>query len=243
MTKKAYTAEQLADRWLDLREIQNLVGRYAYDELFKRQGTMFENYWTKQLEPELVLNNGGYRGADAVSGWYAAYAANTEMISALVKNMFPEYLGKKSRQELNGVGTCDVASMFCPVIEIAGDGKTAKGVWAAWHSDNEVYEYGPYSYYDYGYLAADFIRENGEWRIWHLREISDLRVPMGAQFTEPWSVPETKPGFEMIAELTLPEPTESFVVRESYSTERRTKPLVRLPEAYETFAETFSYGI
>lgn len=41
MARKAYTAEQLADRWLDLREIQNLVGRYAYDELFKRQGVMF----------------------------------------------------------------------------------------------------------------------------------------------------------------------------------------------------------
>lgn len=243
MARKAYTAEQLADRWLDLREIQNLVGRYAYDELFKRQGVMFEKYWTKSSEPELVLNNGGYRGAGAVSGWYAAYAANTGKISELVRDLFPDYLGKKSRQELNGVGTCDVASMFCPVIEIAEDGNTAKGVWAAWHSDNEVYEYGPYSYYDYGYLAADFVREDGEWRFWHLREISDLRVPMGTQFTEPWSVPGVRPGFEAIAELKLPEPTHPFTVRAPYSTERRTEPLVRLPEPYETFDGTFSYGI
>ncbi len=243
MSNKVYTAEQLADRWLDLREIQNLIGRYAYDELFKRQGTMYANYWTAEQEPELVLNNGGYKGAEAVKGWYAVYAANTETVSALVKEMFPDYLGKKSRQELHGVGTCDVASMFCPVIELAEDGKTAKGAWIAWHSDNEIYEYGPYSYYDYGYLAADFVRENGVWKIWHLREISDLRVPMGQQFTQPWNFPEIKPEFAAIADLKLPEPTHPFVVRESYSVERETQPLVKLPEPYETFADTFSYGI
>ena len=243
MAKQEYTAEQLADRWLDLREIQNLVGRYAYDELFKRQGTMYENYWTKQHEPEYITNAGGYRGEAAVRGWFEAYAGNTEKTSALIQSLFPDYLGKKSRQELHGVGTCDMASLFSPVIELSGDGETAKGVWMAWHSDNEVYAYGPYSWYDYGVFAADFIREDGAWRIWHLREISDLRAPMGQQFTESWTLPEEKPEFAALGELRLPEPTDPVCLREPYSPERETKPLVRIPEPYERFADTFSYGL
>ena len=91
MDKKEYTAEQLADRWLDLREIQNLVGRYAYDELFKRQGTMYATYWTRKCEPEYITNAGCYKGADAVKGYFAAYAQNTEIASAHIQKLFPSY--------------------------------------------------------------------------------------------------------------------------------------------------------
>lgn len=243
MAESKYTAEQLANRWLDLREIQNLMGRYAYDELFKRQGTMFEKYWCRQAQPELVFNHGAYIGTEAVSGYYTAYAENTEAVSQHIKSLFPDYLGKKSRQELHGVGTCDIDSIFCPVIELSGDGKTAKGAWLSWHSDSEIYEYGPYSYYDYGVLAADFVREDGQWRIWHLRQISDLRAPMGKSFTAGYELPEPKPEFAMVAELSLPEPTVAVTVREPYSTERENKPLIDIPEPYETFADTFSYGL
>ena len=56
-----------------------------------------------------------------------------------------------------------------PMIEIAGDLQTAKAVWwcpgggAITHEDKD-----PDAIWAWGMLAADFVREGNEWKIWHL---------------------------------------------------------------------------
>jgi hypothetical protein len=58
-----------------------------------------------------------------------------------------------------------------PMIEVAEDGKTARGVW--WSPGIETVKEKPGSdpvaYWCFGAYANDFILENGTWKIWHMR--------------------------------------------------------------------------
>jgi hypothetical protein len=59
-----------------------------------------------------------------------------------------------------------------PVIEVAGDGKTAKGIWEspglhfqAQVKDGKISKNGSWFWEKY---AADFVKEDGKWKIWHI---------------------------------------------------------------------------
>ncbi len=58
-----------------------------------------------------------------------------------------------------------------PMIEVAEDGKTARGVW--WspgiETVKETPDSDPVAYWCFGSYANDFILENGKWKIWHMR--------------------------------------------------------------------------
>jgi hypothetical protein len=64
-----------------------------------------------------------------------------------------------------------------PVIQVAGDGKTAKGLWLS--PGLETFEKdgkfdGQWCWCKYG---VDFIKENGKWKIWHLHTYPIFRIP------------------------------------------------------------------
>jgi len=56
-----------------------------------------------------------------------------------------------------------------PVIEIAGDGKTAKAVWISLMAIGKTHENDPKPTGNWLWWksAADFVKEDGEWKIWH----------------------------------------------------------------------------
>lgn len=72
-----------------------------------------------------------------------------------------------------------------PYIEVAGDGKTARGVW--WSPGIETIKRTvdslPESVWCFGAYANDFILEDGKWKIWHMRWISHIKCP----YTEGWA--------------------------------------------------------
>lgn len=55
-----------------------------------------------------------------------------------------------------------------PMIEVAGDLQTAEAVWWC-PGGGAIVEEGkePQAIWAWGMLAADFVKENGEWKIWH----------------------------------------------------------------------------
>jgi len=71
----------------------------------------------------------------------------------------------------------DAEGMFCihllttEIIEVATDGKTARGLWFSPGAetrkkmDDGAHE----AYWIWGMYAIDFIKENGEWKFWHFR--------------------------------------------------------------------------
>lgn len=124
--------------------VQNLMGRYTYYQFADKQIETGELYALKTpgVKVELPSGNPAIGGA-AVKAFYAQSAA-----------------GKKAE------GLFHLHPMQTPVVEVAGDGKTAKGVFlslgAGAHSGDDA---GVWAWVRYG---VDFIKEDGEWKIWHL---------------------------------------------------------------------------
>ena len=74
-----------------------------------------------------------------------------------------------------------------PVIEIAGDGKTAKGIWyspglglSPKMNDSSVDVTGIFFWERYG---GDFIKEKGVWKIWHLGMYYDFTPQLPTSMT------------------------------------------------------------
>lgn len=237
-----FTTEQLADRWFDKREIQNLAGKYVTSLLIKREAQIFDDFWAKDAGVCLSFNKGSYIGAEAVKGYYAAVCEITARKSAFIRDLFPDKLSGLTDEQLYGVGQLKAMPITTPVIEIAADGKTAKGIWHVQGSDNDVTPFGPLSYWTLGFICIDFIKEEDDWKLWHVLHAEDICNPMGENWTEPASH-EPAAGFEALAELKLPPYTverDNFV---GYSADRPFTAPPRLPEPYESFGDTFSYGV
>ncbi len=239
---REFSTQELADRWYDRRNVTNLVGKYVSAILLHQQATIFERFWTQQEDACLSFNDGSYVGSADVRGYFATMAENTAKVSKLLQQIFPEQLGSLSDEALYGAGQLRGLPVTTPVIEIAADGKTAKGIWHIQGSDNGLSVYGPLSYWSLGFLAVDFRREGDEWRIWHLFHAEDVVAPMG----ESWLKPKTRvvlDEYAVLSDCTRPPYT---VERENYipySARRPFSPPPAVPVPYESFADTFSYGI
>ena len=237
-----FPTEQLVERWEHLRAIKNLMGRMSADYTLKKESQMYEKYWSARDDVSLGVNEGYYVGAAAVAGYYRALGQQIADQSRLIQSIFPAELSGKTEAELQGVGTMDYKPVDTPVIEIAGDGQTAKGIWCLRGSHNQILPSGPVAYWEWGWFAADFILENGEFRLWHLQYLQEVCRPNGA----PWYGEEKQyPALEEFApaaNFRFPEPEHPTVLRTRYHAERPFTVSPRVPEPYYTFDETFTYG-
>ncbi len=95
----------------------------------------------------------------------------------------------------------------------------------------------------WGYYAADFIRENGGWRIWHLRFITDIETVAGRDWTREQQPDPARPEFAVLANVQVPAPNVPCQLQEPYHLKRLPMVFPTLPHPYVHFAETTSYGI
>ncbi len=231
--------EELLERWEAIHEIENMMGRRAAMLLTIQDDAVFQTMWTKN-EPCLGFNYGYYKGCEAVAGYFRAQREYQLLRAEAAIRLNPELAGK-APEELLGVGALHGSNLTTPVIELAGDGKTAKGLW--YLLDGEV-DYGPAGYgavHCLGRIGVDFIREDDGWKIWHLVYAEDIRTPMGESWTA--ARPEENAELPELAEFRFPEPNVPAEVYERWHDRRQTKPFPPVPEPYTTFAETFSYGV
>ena len=237
----SFSTEQLADRWYDRRDVANLAGKYVTSLLLKQESQIFSAFWSGREDVCLGFHDGYYIGPAAVRAYYDAAAAATAQKSAFLRALLPEQLGGLSHEALFGVGQLQSLPITTPVIEIAADGATAKGIWHVLGSDNDVTPAGPLSYWSLGYLCIDFIREADDWKLWHVLYAEDIRCPMGENWANPQAHP-TLPAFAPLENLPAAPYTIARCVHPQYSPERPFTPPPPLPEPYDTFSNTFSYG-
>lgn len=244
MTKR-FTTEELMDRWEARRSIKNLAVRFiTQDYLLRREKDMYTNYWSLAEDVSLGVNEGFYSGAEAVKGYYDAIYAQTKLESELIRKKYPTRLGAKSEDEIYGVGVLHARPLENPVIEIAGDNKTAKGIWCTHAMNVELTPAGQVSFWEWAHIAIDFRKEDGQWRIWHMLYLRDLYLPSGQSWAD--SAPKYDfPDDELYAELRsfqFPKPNIAVTLRQTYHTHRSQSAFPEYPEPYEAFQETFSYG-
>lgn len=249
------------ERALDMWEVQKLMSKHEYLHAAIQNEYELEHLWVEAngpyaktatfASPAWVMN-----GLDTIKRAYggATEESKAKALEALsqidpdVKNS-PENLGAGSEWVMHTSTT--------PVIEVAGDGKTAKGVWYSPGmglmpaiDGTSVKVRATFFWEKYG---GDFVKENGHWRIWHLQMAYDYTPPLDEKMTEnlgrkgePAAAaagpggPAREAGERMGG--TMPEgftkPAHSY---QNYRYDRVPEVYPKLPEPYYTFSETFSY--
>ena len=243
ISMKELTALQMTEFWESYNEIENIMGKITNLVILRKFDHIMDTFWCKKApDPSLGFNNGLYRGYEAISGYIAAIKERDAVSAKTAQKLHPVELGSFTAGELAGVGGVDVLSFTTPVIEIAGDGGTAKGIWYLMGGSADFYtEKGPYAANHWGRAAVDFVREDGIWKIWHMLFAIDIDSPMGGSWAHNECTPEA-PEYAEIAAVSLPEPNVSGALYETYHPRRPNGAFPRIPERYGTFTETFSYG-
>ncbi len=240
---KEFTPMELLERLEWRREIRNVMGRISHDYAIKQEAQVYDRYFSRREDVCLGLNNGYYKGAAAVKGYYDALGEEIRLSSSLIAKMFPRELEGKTEDELYGVGMISYLPFESQVIEIADDGRTAKGIWNVRGSTSRLTAAGPVANWIFGWAAVDFVLEDGEWKILNLLLLYNVDHQCGVGFTEPEKVFEPVPEFAPMADFHLPEPNVPMTVMETFRPDRPRTRSPRCPEPYATFADTFSYGI
>jgi hypothetical protein len=149
-----------AEKVVALNEINNLMGRYAHLGHLRGEDTLIDLFAMKQ--PDVSWRTpAGPQGPEAMKGRF----------------LKP---GEAPRGEVGG--QLHVHSMLTPVLEIAADGKTAKGVWDSFGPNISTgTEVGSWLWVKYG---VDFIREDDAWKIWHMQVYALFNTPFDKSITQ-----------------------------------------------------------
>jgi len=150
-------AGQLARLAVDIHEINNLMSLHAWYHAALKHDVEVDEIWS--VREDIVLwfeASGRFEGPDAVKGGYGRAV---------------------SREETRGIFTWH--TITTPVVEVAADGETAKGIWytpgiAGFFREGK----GNFNWMFEKY-AVDFIREDGVWKIWHMHVYSDIGWSLG----------------------------------------------------------------
>lgn len=240
---KEFTPQELLDRLEWRREVRNIMGRISHDYAVKQEAQVYERYFSRREDVCLGLNNGYYKGAGAVSGYFKALGDEIALGSQLLQKMFPQELGGKTAEEVYGVGMISYVPFESQVIEIADDGESAKGIWNVRGSTCRLTEAGPVANWIFGWAAVDFVKEDGAFKILNLQLLYNIDHQCGVGFCEKEKEFAPVPELKAMAEFRLPEPNVPMTVFETFRPDRPKAVSPRCPEPYDTLANTFSYGI
>lgn len=222
---KTYTEEQLASRISNIRSVENVMSKYAFLTYYKRFSEAMQKYWcAPDLEPTLTTNDRKYTGyASVYHHLVECGEEDTRRDNAIMRRLFPDEFADKQDSEMWGAGTAMVHTITTPVIELAEDEATAKGMFYSLGACTEIDpDQGPKAFWVWEKYAADFVKEEDGWKIWHLVVMTDFKAPVG----ENW------------AKVNLA-PTGTYYT--AYKPDITPQEGVPVPKPYETFQDTFSY--
>jgi len=134
-------------------------------------------------------------------------------------------------------GMMMVHSLDTPCIQVAGDGKTAKGVWFSPGNETAVDNGKAQAFWCWSYMAADFIKEGGAWKIWHYHVYAMFRTPFGKS----WADVEGKKTSLAVAFPKGTEPNKPITFFNEYTPTSIRKLVPAPPKPYETFDSSTSF--
>jgi hypothetical protein len=90
---------------------------------------------------------------------------------------------------------------------------------------------------------VDFVLEGTEWRIWHMQYVNDVDCTCGQSWGKPPVAYPDLPEFAPLGQFQYPAYTVKTPLRALYTPDRPLTEAPQIPEPYETFAKTFTYGV
>ena len=150
---------------------------------------------------------GFYVGLDSIRKWYVAGTKSTGCLTS-----HPISTG---------------------LVELAGDGKTAKGLWYCIGQETVPGK----AMWVTGKVAMDFVKEGDAWKIWHVVEANDLSGEAGENYAkgEPYWDPATDPIAQAFGtpDVAVNTHDPNFNWWDDYPS---------MPQPYETWSDDISYG-
>jgi hypothetical protein len=177
---------------------------------------------------------------DNISSYYVVkyFKERQDLLDAYCK----EHPEVANRRENLGYGCMSFRPASTPLVVLSGDGKTARGLWYSIGQDSTWQPGGgPASCQWYNdKIAADFVKEDGGWKIWHLVIANDFHVEAGENLDTISTKPE--PGEHPAeADFSAGDPTVKMLTHNSAMNWSDNYPPI--PEAYFTFDnEETSFG-
>ncbi len=212
------TLEQKVDRLTDRADVANVMGKYVYYHYANEYEKLANLFALDRDDVTAEISNWGvYKGGESIRRLYP-----------ILHQTF--LLG-------DGKGRLHANCITTPVIEVAHDGKTAKGLWfitgaETSPNDDDVLE----PHWTWARYAIDFIKEADGWKIWHLHVVGLFHYPTSSSWVD-YKEPHRELDW-IPEELRADEPmTRDF----AYGVDRVCDLYPAPPEPYETFDETFSY--
>lgn len=160
--------EQRIAKMEAVHEIQNLMGRYSFwhsANMHKECETLFA-LDTPDVRAEMMW--GVYEGAEGIRRCYSGFHVWADG---------------------DPTGKMHMHTLTTPVIEVASDLETARGVWVSpghetgpdFHNPGSTHPVANWAWCKYG---CDFVLENGVWKIWHLHVFGLFMAPYNASWVE-----------------------------------------------------------
>ena len=235
------TTAQQAGRALDWFAIDNLFSAHCLCRKARKRRYELDTYWSARKDIAYSEGTACYNGRKSV---YRVYAGLEEEMDAgklaLLHERFPEQV--PADDSALGIGDLDLLYSGSAYIEIAKDGGTAKGVWytvglSAEPDENGAPRGGLYT----GRAAVEFIKEDGQWKIWHLKWWRDLRCDYYKSWVDDAGAVSDKASYQKrddakaISDQPFHKPMK---FHQPYKQTERKVPLPQRPKPYDTWNDT-----
>jgi len=230
--RRRKSLEERIQRLEDIQEIHNLMGRYEY----LASGGMFEDilelYAEKTPGVSIEIYDWGvYLGLERIKEFLVGLLKMLMHVhGGEMKKLFPD-----ANIEKDNAGLLMEHDLTTPVIEVAGDGKTAKGVWISPGFETLAVTGKLQAYWVWGKYGVDFVKEEGKWKFWHFHIYKTFYTPVGKSWVEKSPTPfdaGPPPG---------PKPDRPSKYHYEYGPLAVPQNVPAPPEPYETFGEKTAY--
>jgi hypothetical protein len=230
LEEKNKKIEHELDRVKAVNEIQNLMSKYEYWH------TSGENDKKGKF---IAQKTPGARVEYIVSGVFEGSKHMTDFLCDL-------HSGGKNKGKEKYDGGLAVHPLTTPIIEVAGDGKTARGLWISpgveVHSNrNKKFNKPLQPLWILECYAADFVKEDGIWKWLRIHLYRVYQCP----FDKPWTEIDCQDYFDntlMVRQHfdTMMKPDRPTTVNQMYSPKVKSlmqQGLLPVPEPYEHYEE------
>jgi hypothetical protein len=226
-----FTEEQWVERLWDVENVKQLMTKRCYYIYNDKHLEELEDFWVQEPENRKTASYGSnwgyYVGMDEIRKYYVQHHK---------ENM--EKRAARYGTAADKTGYMNMHTLSTPLVKLAQDGKTCRGMWYDMNAFNDGNPDGtaqelllPWQ------VACDFVKENGQWRIWHLFMSNDMFITIGKPVSEIPIYPA--PGEDPVR-VEFGEPTIPMLAHDNTFGWGDMYP--PMPEAYTTYDSNNSYG-
>jgi hypothetical protein len=175
MMNARYTEQEQLTRLWDKENIKDLMSRRCYYKQNDWRQKELEDLWVQspdhQATASLANNLGYFVGMGDISAYYVE--------GIRVKRQAQLELVQKTQPDAAyGNSVMNAHTYHTVMVELAGDGQTARYLcYDHGHQTDPQPDGTAKGYWTSGHLLADLIKEDGVWKIWHIKSMHDFSIP------------------------------------------------------------------